>query len=409
MPNKITHAKKYSYYPQNYPVFMSGKLTYKIKLKTDYVRTDGTCAAFIQMFLDGEKKILPLRFSVEPALFDKKKQRVKSNHPHSNDYNLIIEKILADINAVEVDYRLRGKILTMDLLMEDLNNPNARIDFVRFWDDEMIRQKELLKKGTYRQQMSVLQKIKGFREVIYFNELNEELIDDLKAYCKNVLKNNPATIATTIKSVKKYLHIAEKRGINCTMKFSDIKNKSFKGNRTFLMPDEITKLYKYWQQDYINETHKNILSRFLFSCFTGLRISDSLKLTDENIIADYVVFTSEKTGKFQRIPLNKTAKMFIDGSALFYGNYTPEYINRELKFISKVVGITKNVTFHVSRHTFATNFLICGGRVEHLQKILGHSKIEDTMVYVHIVESITNIQIHNLDEILNPSLSPTLE
>jgi site-specific recombinase XerD len=58
------------------------------------------------------------------------------------------------------------------------------------------------------------------------------------------------------------------------------------------------------------------------------------------------------------------------------------------------------VTYHVSRHTFATNFIISGGNVTVLQKLLGHSKIEDTMIYVHIAESITDIEILNLDNIL---------
>lgn len=71
-----------------------------------------------------------------------------------------------------------------------------------------------------------------------------------------------------------------------------------------------------------------------------------------------------------------------------------------MKNIAKVVGITKLLTYHVSRHTFATLFLSRGGRVEVLQKILGHSKIEDTMIYVHIIDEISNTQIEQMDGIL---------
>ena len=149
--------------------------------------------------------------------------------------------------------------------------------------------------------------------------------------------------------------------------------------------------------------HKNMLSMFLFSCFTGLRFSDVSKLTKENIFSEDIVFTSEKTGKFQRIPLNNSAKRYLDPIDIFKGNYTNEYFNRELKEIAKIVGIRKKITFHVSRHTFATNFLSCGGRVEHLQKLLGHSKIEDTMIYVHIVEILTNSQIKLMDKIFKKS------
>ena len=142
------------------------------------------------------------------------------------------------------------------------------------------------------------------------------------------------------------------------------------------------------------------MDRFLFACFTGLRISDILNLTKDNFIGDFIAFKSDKTGKFQKIKLIETAKKFITEEIVFKGKYTIEYINRELKFIAKVTKIKKHLTFHVSRHSFATNYLIKGGRVENLQKILGHSNIRETMIYVHIVDSIMNEEMNNLDNII---------
>lgn len=378
---------------------MSGKLTYKVKLKKDFVRTDGTCAIYIQVFMNG-KKMIPLNLSSSMVNFDDKKQRLKNSHPYCKDYNLVIEKKLADINTIEVNYRLSNKVLTLDLLMEELNNPTARIDFIKFWSDEMDRQKEILKPGTYRQQITMLNKVKKYKEPLYFYEINETYIQDLKTYCKKTLKNTDSTVGSLIKSFKKYLHIANKKGIATPITFDEIKNKSFKGNRTYLTPVEISKFYQYWCSEFICDTHKNILSRFLFSCFTGLRFSDIQNLKQENIIDNLIVFTAEKTKKFQRIPMNKTAQKFICSKNIFLGSYTGEYMNRELKEIAKFLKISKNISYHVSRHTFATNFLICDGRVEHLQKILGHSKITDTMIYVHIVDEITDVQIMNMDEII---------
>jgi integrase/recombinase XerD len=387
-------------FPMNFPMNFSGKLTAKIVIKDDYVRADGTCALYLQIFLNKQKKKIPCNLSVKSVDFDKIKQRIKPKHPNNKDYNLIIEKMLADINKIEVNYRLSGTPLSLSRLMEEFENPSLRVDFIKFWENEMVRQKEILKVDTYRQQMTMLNKTKGFKSPLYFYELNEDYIQDLKIYCKKVLKNNDNTISSLLKSFKKYLHIANKKGITTPISFDDIKNKAFKGNRTFLTPDEIIKMNSYWKSEFINETHKNILSRFLFSCFTGLRISDIDNLKEDNIISDSLAFTAVKTGKFQRINMNESAKKYIDPKTIFPSGYSGEYINRQLKDIAKICGIRKNISYHVSRHTFATNFLICGGRVEHLQKILGHSKITDTMIYVHIVDSITDIQINNMDDIL---------
>lgn len=387
-------------FPINFPMNFSGKLTAKVVIKDDYVRADGTCALYIQVFLNKEKKKIPCNISVKPNDFDKLKQRVKTKNAFHRDWNIIIEKMLSDINKIEVNYRLSDTALNITRLLEEFENPTSRIDFLKFWENEMDHQKLILKATTYRQQMTMLNKTKAFKSPVYFYEINDNYIQELKSYCKKNLKNNDNTISSLIKSFKKYLHIANKRGITTPVNFNDIKNKSFNGNRTFLSPGEIIKLNSYWNSEFIKESHKNILSRFLFSCFTGLRISDIENITPDNIISDTLVFTSIKTGKFQRINMNESAKKYIDSNLMFRGSYTGEYINRELKDIAKICGIRKNITYHVSRHTFATNFLICGGRVENLQKILGHSKITDTMIYVHIVESVTDIQINNMDEIL---------
>lgn len=381
----------------------NGKLTFKIVIKDDYIRADGTCALFLQIFLNKKRKRIPCNLSVRPVDFDKKKQRVKSGFTMAKDYNLLIEKMLADINKIEVNYRLGNQVLTMEKLVEEYENPSSRLDFVKFWRNEMKMQKEKLKPGTYRQQISMLGKLEAYSPTLYFYDITDEFLDKIKGYMKNKLRNQDNTVNTFVKSFKKYLNIAKKRGILTPLDPDDIHLRQFRGDRTFLMPDEIRKLHEYWESKFINMAHRVILSKFLFSCFTGLRYSDVCKLEQDNFVDNILVIVAEKTGKLQRIGLNKAALSFVDKVHLLGPYFTNEYINRELKGICKICGISKNVSFHIARHTFATNFLLAGGRVEHLQKLLGHSKIEETMIYVHIVESITDKQIHNMDEILKVS------
>ena len=379
---------------------MSGTLTYKIVQKKDYIRKDGTCALYIQLFLSGKRKRLPLNIFVSPQLFDDRKQLIKGKTQLANDYNLIIRKKLGDINNIVVNYRLAGTYLTLDRLIDDLLNPTSKTDFLKFWEEELQKQEGLLSPGTYKQQYSTLRKLKGFKSRILFQDINEDLVNELIVYCRKKLKNKETTINTTLKNFKKFLHLANKKGIRTHLTFDEITTRSFRGDRTFLSEEEIKLLYKYYNSEFINETNKNILDRFLFACFTGLRISDIQKLTHDNFIGDFLAFKSEKTGKFQKIKLNETAKKFIHKEKVFLGNYADAYINRQLKFIARVVKLNKKVTFHVSRHTFATNYLIKGGRVENLQKVLGHSNIRETMIYVHIVDAIMNEEINFLDTIL---------
>ncbi len=399
-------AKRINNFPLHSPMNFSGKLTCKIVLKKDYTHADGTQAMYAQVFLNKKKKMFNLYLYVLPEHFDPVKQRVKPAHPSYKDFNLLIEKKLADLNGIEVSYRLSGVALTIERLVTELTNPSSRLDFITFWEQEMERQKDILKPGTYRHQYAVLTKIKSWKPQILFIDINEDLIKEMMIHFKKKRGNTEATIYTTIRSFKKYLAIAEKRGIIVTLPSYDIKVKrNFNTQRTFLMPAELQKIYQYWTSDFINATHKAVLAQFLFSCFTGLRFSDIQTLTNDNIFGDFIAVTTQKTDKLQRISLNASAKKFLDPVHCLGPRFSNQHINDELKNIMKVVGIKKKVSFHVSRHTFATNFLLSGGRLEHLQKLLGHSMIRETMVYVHIVESITDTQIHNMDEILFSSPS----
>jgi len=283
--------------------------------------------------------------------------------------------------------------------LEEFKNPSSRLDFIQFWEMEMVTQKELIKSGTYRQQLSALSKLKGFRECIYFLEFTDELVGKINVYLKR-RGNSESTINTFWKNCKKYLQIARKRGVRIPMDLDDVKVKQFRGDRTYLNKEEIQTLHQYWNSNYIQAGEKCILARFLFSCFTGLRISDNLSLTADNFIGDTLVFVAEKTGKLQKITLNASAKLFYDPETVFGPVYSPEYINRELKVITKRCKIDKHVTFHVARHTFATNYLVSGGQVQNLQKLLAHSKIDETMIYVHIVDAMVDKEIHSMDSIL---------
>lgn len=377
----------------------SGKLTSKIVIKKDYVRADGNCALYLQVFVNKTKKKFPLYVSVKLNEFDEKKQRVTSSNPLHKDLNLIIEKKLSELNTIQVNYRLSGTNLTMDNLINELENPTSRIDFIKFWENEMSIQENILKESTYKEQMSKLRKLKSYKEHLFFYEIDDQFLIKIKGHFKKQ-GNSENTITAFIKSFKKYLHIANKRGIISPLQFDDIKNKRFESRCTFLMPEEINKLYKYYSSEFINSTHKSILQRFLFSCFTGLRISDIQKITHNNIIGNVLIFTTTKTDKINRIQLNKTALKFIGKENVFENSYSDQHINDELKSISKVVGIKKHITFHVSRHSFATNFLMSGGRVEVLKELLGHRNISETMKYVHIIDSVKNEQIYNMDEII---------
>lgn len=393
-------SKSTVFFPQFVPQNMNGKLTYSVRQKTDHQQKNGKHALYIRVYLNGAQKKLPLNIAVTLKQFDLKKQRVKKSHPNAKDYNLIIEKKMAEINKIEINYRLSGQQLTIQKLTDDLTNPSIHLNFNAFACWVLDKQKAVLKNSTYRQQKGCLSKIKKFKDPITFAEITPDFLQSFVGYLKNNLKNKENTVQSTLKNFKKYLHEANKRGIKTQLSYTDISVKPVETEKVFLLPEELKKLYDYHNSPFINKEHKLILKRFLFSCFTGIRISDSEQLTEDNFIGEHLAFTMVKTNKFIRIKLNKTAQSLIEFPSVFNDSFSREHINRELKVIAKTLGIKKRLHFHASRHTFATNFLLSGGGLRSLQKKLGHSKIEQTLIYSHTVESIEDKQIDLLDNIV---------
>lgn len=397
-----TAIQNHEIFPQIFPQKMSGKLTYRIRIKKEHTRVDGTNALYLYMYCNGKSKKIPLDVSVPKSFFDSKTQRIKKSYKYASDYNLLIEKILANLNRIEVNFRLNNEAITVDKVMEELKKPTIRICYNAFSEQylENENKKQIIMKSTYRQQKSTLRKIKEYKDPLLFGDIDIDFVKEFKSHLKNNLKNKPSTIAGTMKNFKKFITAAQEKGIRTNIEANQIKVGGMKGEFTFLLPKEVVSLYKFYESPFINSTWKNILQRYLFSCFTGLRISDIEQISEDNFIEDVLVFNAKKTNKLNRIKLNKSAQSLIDLPKIFHGTYTREHINRELKAIAKACNIKKRLYFHSSRHTFATNYLISGGQVQNLQKLLGHSKIETTMVYVHTVERLKDEEIVKMDDIL---------
>ncbi|WP_422105597.1 tyrosine-type recombinase/integrase [Winogradskyella sp.] len=380
---------------------MSGKLNYNVCIKKEHIRTDGTCAIYINIYYRGKAKKVNLNISVPPKEFDVKKRRVKSKYKYAKDYNLLIEKKLSELHEIEVSYRLNDESISLDKVLEDLNHPSLRVDFNVFARKRLEYELEhgIIKSSTYRQQKGFIEKMKRFRNPLLFIDINDDFIKELRAYLKRIGNQKP-TVEGTLKNFKKYLHLANSNGIRTELQYQDIKVSSMKGNFTFLHPKELKLLYEFYNSPFINDSWKNILQRYLFSCFTGLRISDIETLNEDNFIGEHLVWTSKKTNNFNRIKLNTTAQSLIEFPHIFNGKYTREHINRELKQIAKACGIKKRLYFHSSRHTFGTNYLIAGGSLRNLQKALDHSKIETTEVYAHVVDELMNKEINLMDDLI---------
>ena len=161
-------------------------------------------------------------------------------------------------------------------------------------------------------------------------------------------------------------------------------------DRGYLEIDEVKKLIETPCND------EQIKMAFLFACFCGLRLSDvkDMKWKDIKFDADGGAVVSKvqvKTRQSIVVPLSANALEWLpdrgkakDKDAVF--NLPSHFtINRSVKKWAKDAEIGKNVTFHLSRHTFATILLTLGADIYTTSKLLGHKNLRTTQIYAEVV------------------------
>lgn len=144
---------------------------------------------------------------------------------------------------------------------------------------------------------------------------------------------------------------------------------------------------------------------FLFGCFTGLSYIDIKTLDPSHLEKDstgrlWIKKRRVKTGILSRIPVLPLAKMILDKYA-DKGELVPiqdaSDVNKNIKDIATLCGINKHVTFHTSRHTFATTVTLSNNiSLEVVSKMMGHTNTRMTTHYAKLIDKTIAEQMDSL-------------
>lgn len=374
-----------------------GTMKTRFAIRKD-VQVDGKCPVYLN--IGGNARRINLKLYVDPQLWIRGKNRLKPVNQEANDINLILDNHEAKLTNIKTVYRLSEMVLTAETLESEFLNKLSRVNFVAFFKTALEVEKINFSKGTYDRHHSVYLKLYEYSKEIPFNTITLNWFTKYKTYLKEVKGNQDTTIAANLSSIKKFLGVAKKNGVKLLFDLEDLEVGSTKGNRSYLNETELKKCFEFYYSPFINDSYRLILGYFLFGCLTGLRISNIQLLNRKDFENNDMSLIVVKSNKDKVIALNNKARELINYSPdLFVKKFADQHINDELKKIMSIIGISKKVTMHVARHTFATLFLKMGGKVEILQKLLGHGSINQTMIYVHIVQADANKEIYILDKL----------
>jgi len=177
---------------------------------------------------------------------------------------------------------------------------------------------------------------------------------------------------------------------------------------TFLHYDEITRLLEVIPLDSEQGLRDRALIELLFS--SGLRVSELANLNRDHVNTqrrefmvrgkgkkDRPVFIGEAAAEhvkqYLQARLDNLPPLFLsysrNNNTTTSGDYrrlTTRSIQRVISKYARLAGITKHVSPHTMRHSFATDLLINGADIRSVQSMLGHSSITTTQIYTHVTD-----------------------
>ena len=278
-------------------------------------------------------------------------------------------------------------------------NERSKCDFIKYFEDLRDKRHQNSSKSIRVNWDREVKLMKMFTEgkPMIFSTIDMNLMEDYKNFLINAPQGGSKkgtitrnTASTYFSIFKAGLHQAFIDGYLTVDIAAKAKNIAYSDKqREYLTIDELNTLAA-------TPCDRPIMKRAsLFSALTGMRHSDIQKLKWKEIIKDgehyRILFTQQKTKGVQYMPISDQAYQLCGERGepdrlVFEGLQDPSWINKPLERWIKAAGITKHITFHCFRHTYATLQLTNGTDIYTVSKMLGHTKVTTTQIYAKIVD-----------------------
>lgn len=314
------------------------------------------------------------------------------DHELATDLNVILRRQRIDIERVELDFMKRDIRVTLPMLREAVKSktaPSAKLtDFGRNVISQSDRRD--VTKANYR---TLLNDIDRFRRGIRVDECDYRFIEKYDLYLKDCgVQHN--TRISRLRLLRAVLNEAVKRDMLARNPFERYRVEGMTSRHGFLGDGDIQKLEKLTK---LSDREILVRDAFLFCCFTGLRWSDFLALEPSCFKNGWIRITMQKTNLPVSIPYTRLfegrAQKLLeryDGDIRKMNSRLPanSQVNSTIRDLLRkaCINVDFRVTFHTSRHTFASLLLEEGVPVTTVQRMLGHTKVQTTQIYAEVTE-----------------------
>jgi len=281
-------------------------------------------------------------------------------------------------------------------------------DFLEYLELEQNRSAKTIQNYSH-----YLTRLSDFAGDIKLADINDELIRKWRLWLNRLGTNTSDELSKTTQNyhliaLRSFLKYCAKRGYDAMVADRVELARTRRPQVTFLTPEEIDRLGSQPNTSILTGLRDRAIIELLFS--SGLRVSELVGLDRDHINLGRREFMVRGKGqKDRRIFISPTAadwiKQYLDKrqdntKPLFIrysgskkvdlsGNFTrltARSVQRMIGRYARLAGITKHVSPHTLRHSFATDLLMNGADLRSVQAMLGHSNIATTQIYTHVTD-----------------------
>lgn len=380
-------------------------------------RTDKNGKSPITMTIgaNGERAEFQTGKKIEPENWDNGKQQAKGKTTEAKLLNTYLSQLRNKVYLKEIELMQRGFLITARLLRDAVVDKVEALNektLFQVFSEHNEEQGKMIGKGisksthwlseyTYRLlKEHVEQKYK--RSDLYLRELNIGFIQAFHTFLRTDKGMAQNSSTKHLKLLKKIINVAVANSYMTFNPFITYKVEREPVEIDFLDEEELRRIINFDTPLPRLERAKDM---FLFGCFTGLSYIDIKTLSPEHFERDgagriWIKKRRVKTGVLSRIPLLPIAKMILDkyrGGEKLLPIQDPADVNKYLKDIAILCNINKRITFHTSRHTFASTVTLANNiSLEVVSKMLGHTNTRMTTHYAKLVDKCIGEQMDRL-------------
>lgn len=364
---------------------------------------------------NGERAEFQTGKKIEPENWDNGKQQAKGKTTEAKLLNTYLSQLRNKVYLKEIELMQRGFLITARLLRDAVVDKVEALNektLFQVFSEHNEEQGKMIGKGisksthwlseyTYRLlKEHVEQKYK--RSDLYLRELNIGFIQAFHTFLRTDKGMAQNSSTKHLKLLKKIINVAVANSYMTFNPFMTYKVEREPVEIDFLDEEELRRIINFDTPLPRLERAKDM---FLFGCFTGLSYIDIKTLALEHFERDgagriWIKKRRVKTGVLSRIPLLPIAKMILDkyrGGEKLLPIQDPADVNKYLKDIAILCNINKRITFHTSRHTFASTVTLANNiSLEVVSKMLGHTNTRMTTHYAKLVDKCIGEQMDRL-------------